>query len=59
MQTPHDTSETPATIPAEDARQGEIVLRSKGRRAVFLAGLIIPLAILVILGVIALVHGIS
>jgi hypothetical protein len=59
MQAPHDTPETPATIPAADVRQGEIVLRSKRRRAVFLAGLIIPLAILVILGVIALVRGIS
>ena len=40
----------PAAYPAEKARQGEIILRTRRRRIVFIAGLV-GMAVLAVLGV--------
>ena len=41
----------PQSYPAEKARQGEIILKTKGARAIFLAGLFGGLAILAVLAI--------
>lgn len=52
---PTEPEEKPIHISAEDARGGEIILRSRARRAVFLVGLIgmVVLAILLVLAGVA------
>ncbi|UIJ44355.1 peptide ABC transporter permease [Sphingomonas cannabina] len=52
---PTEPEEKPVHISAEDARGGEIILRSRARRAVFLAGLVgmVVLAILLVLAGVA------
>jgi len=42
----------PPTYAAEDVRQGEIILRTKPRRAVFVAGLIGCVLLALILGIV-------
>ncbi|CAL8973635.1 hypothetical protein RHODGE_RHODGE_04294 [Rhodoplanes serenus] len=37
---PPPKDETPAPYPAEKARGGQIVLRTRGRRAIFIGGLV-------------------
>lgn len=46
----HDAHERP-TYSAEDVRQGEIILRTKPRRAVFVAGLVGCVLLALILGI--------
>ena len=40
MQDPKKRADEPSTIPAEDARAGEIVLSTRRKRAVFIGGLV-------------------
>jgi hypothetical protein len=44
-----DSKKPPPTYAAGEARQGEIVLRTKPQRAVFVAGLALPFVIALII----------
>jgi hypothetical protein len=46
-------NDDPPTISAEDARSGEIILRTRARRAIFIAGLVGFVLLALILAAIA------
>ena len=59
----HDTPARPAPprkpkapYPAEDARGGEIILRSRMQRAIFIAGLVGAVVLALLLGLLALIR---
>lgn len=48
--TPHPRSEEQPAYPAEKARGGEIILRTRTRRLIFIGGLVGIFVLLVVLG---------
>ena len=45
---PGEDNTGPETYPADKARQGEIILRTPARRAIFIGGFLVALAIVLI-----------
>jgi hypothetical protein len=49
-----DDPEPPLHVSADDARQGEIILRKRWQRIVFLAGLVVIVVVALVLRILAL-----